>query len=81
MSSVVTPDLVIDASKTLCPVPVLRARQGIDQLTHGQVLKLIATDPGSKADIPSFARVAGHELISAEQAGKQFVFLVRKGGK
>lgn len=81
MTTAISPDLVIDASKTLCPVPVLKARQGMDQLKRGQVLKLIATDPGSKADIPSFARVAGHELVSTEHSAKQFVFLVRKGGK
>ncbi|MSP78288.1 MAG: sulfurtransferase TusA family protein [Dehalococcoidia bacterium] len=76
-----TPDLVVDASKTLCPTPVLRAKSGMDKLQKGQVMKLVATDPGSKADIPSFARMGGHELLSTEQAGQTFVYWLRKGGK
>ncbi|MSQ11228.1 MAG: sulfurtransferase TusA family protein [Dehalococcoidia bacterium] len=81
MSTNVTPDLIVDASTTLCPVPVIKARQGMDKLRPGQVMKLIATDRGSKADIPSFARIGGHELLSAEQLGAQFVFLLRKGAR
>ena len=77
----ITPDLVLDTSSTLCPVPVIRARQALDKLQPGQVMKLIATDPGSKSDIPSFARTAGYELLSSQQEGKQFVFLLRKGGR
>ena len=80
MSTSVAPDLVVDTSNTLCPVPVIKAKQAMDKLRAGQVVKLIATDPGSKADIPSFARTGRHELLSAAQEGKQFVFLLRKGG-
>jgi len=81
MSTSVAPDVVVDTSKTLCPVPVIRARQAMDQLQAGQVMKLIATDPGAKNDIPSFARTGGHQLLGSSQEGKQLVFLLKKGGK
>ncbi|MBI4234493.1 MAG: sulfurtransferase TusA family protein [Chloroflexi bacterium] len=60
-------------------MPVIQAKQAMDKLSRGQVLKVIATDPGSKADIPSWARAAGHHLLKAEQQDKKFLFWVQKG--
>ncbi|MFN3974731.1 MAG: sulfurtransferase TusA family protein [Dehalococcoidia bacterium] len=69
----------LDTSGTLCPLPVIRAKQAMDKLAPGQVLKVIATDPGSKADIPSWARSAGHRLLQQAAEGKRFIFWVQKG--
>ncbi len=79
MSTQVTPNQTLDCSGTLCPLPVIRAKQAMDKLASGAVLRLLATDPGSKADIPGWARASGHTLIEATTEGKTFVFLVRKG--
>lgn len=81
MTTIPVSDLVVDASNTLCPTPVLKARDGMKTLQKGQVLKLLATDPGSKKDIPAFARMGGHELLFADLNGPQFVYVLRKGGK
>lgn len=79
MSAQVTPDVVLDATGQLCPMPVIRAKQAMDKLAPGQVMKLVASDPGSKADIPGWARTSGHTLLEASTEGKTFVFLVKKG--
>jgi tRNA 2-thiouridine synthesizing protein A len=77
----ITADVTLDTSKTLCPVPVIKAKQTMDQLKIGQVMRLVATDPGSKADIPSFARMGGHELVATDHSDKQYVFYLKKGGR
>lgn len=74
-------DVTLDTSGTLCPVPVIRARQALDKMLDGQVLKIIASDPGSQADIPSLARSGPYTLLEAMREGKKFVFFVNKGKK
>jgi tRNA 2-thiouridine synthesizing protein A len=78
MTTQATEQMTVDTSGTLCPVPVIRARQALDKLGPGQVLKLIATDPGSKADIPSLARTAGYTLLKTEEQDRRFLFWLRK---
>ncbi|GBD11121.1 Sulfurtransferase TusA [bacterium HR23] len=79
MTTPIAEHQTLDTSDTLCPLPVIAAKQATDKLARGQVLKVIATDPGSKADIPSWARSAGHTLLKWEVQGKKFVFWVQKG--
>ena len=69
----------IDARGELCPTPILKSRKAIKKMKINQVLEILTTDPGSKADIPAWASVTGQELISAEELGpKNFRYLVRK---
>lgn len=70
--------LVVDAKGKSCPMPVVMACKGIDQLGSGQVLALDATDPGSCRDIPAWARDMGHELLATEEAGAGWRYLIRK---
>ncbi|MCS7206638.1 MAG: sulfurtransferase TusA family protein [Dehalococcoidia bacterium] len=79
MTTQVNEHQTVDTSGTLCPLPVIAAKQAMDKLGKGQVLKIIATDPGAKADIPSWARASGHTLLKQEVQGKRFVFWVQKG--
>lgn len=72
-------DLVIDAKGKSCPMPVVLARKGINQLQLGQVMALEATDPGSCSDIPSWARDTGHELLETSQSAGNYRYLIRKG--
>ena len=72
-------DRLVDASGLSCPMPVVKAAKEMRSLTQGQVLKIVATDHGSLADIPAWAEDTGNELLHTESEGGRFVFLVRKG--
>lgn len=70
-------DLELDLKGMNCPLPLLKAKQGLKQLQSGQVLRVHATDPGSVRDFASFARISGHELLSTEQISGVFVHTLR----
>ncbi|MHA1969744.1 MAG: sulfurtransferase TusA family protein [Candidatus Hodarchaeales archaeon] len=69
----------LDARKLSCPMPVLKSKKALKELEIGQVLEILATDPGSMADIPAWTRTTGQELLSSEELGpKDFRFLVKR---
>lgn len=68
----------LDARGLNCPLPILRIRKAIAGIEAGEVLEVIATDPGSVKDMTSFCGQTGHELLEHRQAGGDFVFLIRK---
>jgi tRNA 2-thiouridine synthesizing protein A len=72
-------DKLLDASGLSCPMPVVRAGQTMRGMSPGQVLRIVATDRGSLADIPAWAEDTGNELLEAREVGGKFEFLVRKG--
>ena len=72
-------DQVLDACGLLCPMPIVKSAKAIKELEPGQVLKIMATDRGSSADIPAWAEDTGNELVSSHEEGDVFVFFVRKG--
>jgi len=75
-------DKELDARGLNCPLPILRCKKALAELSGGQVLKVVATDPGSVKDFSAFARQTGHEMLSSqesEQSGRrEFTFLIRK---
>lgn len=72
-------DQELDASGLNCPLPILRAKKTLNAMAPGQVLHVVATDPGSVRDFDAFAKQTGNALIdSREEAGK-FHFLLKKG--
>ncbi|MEM8792377.1 MAG: sulfurtransferase TusA family protein [Pseudomonadota bacterium] len=74
------PDAVLDATGLLCPLPVLKARKRLKDLTQGQILEVHADDPAARVDIPHFCAEQGHEFIGAEdRANGLLVFQLRKG--
>lgn len=72
-------DLEIDARGLLCPLPVLKARKALLGLPPGAVLRLWASDPMARIDIPHFCAEAGHDLLAAEDAGADQCFTIRRG--
>ena len=68
----------LDARGLNCPLPILRCKKGLAEITGGQVLKVMATDPGSVKDFQAFCKQTGHELLSLEQLDKEFIFFIRK---
>jgi tRNA 2-thiouridine synthesizing protein A len=78
MSDAVKPDVILDLKGLLCPMPVVKLQLAVKKLQAGQVVEGIATDPGVMADIPAWARTSGNELVSIEQQGKEYHFVVKK---
>lgn len=74
----VTPDKTIDCKGLSCPEPILMAKMGINQLKSGQVLELIATDPGSINDMAAWSKRTGNPILESKQDGGVFYFLVKK---
>jgi tRNA 2-thiouridine synthesizing protein A len=74
-------DAECDAAGLICPLPVLRARRVLSGLPAGAVLRLLATDPMARIDVPHFCAEAGHALVAtAEAAGGATAYLIRRGG-
>ncbi|HJM49927.1 MAG TPA: sulfurtransferase TusA family protein [Alphaproteobacteria bacterium] len=71
-------DTELDARGLNCPLPILRAKKAITGLDSGQVLKVVATDPGSVKDFEAFCRQTGDELLESGEAEGEFVFHIRK---
>lgn len=74
----ITPDLDLDLRGLLCPMPMVRVSQNIANVPVGGVLKATATDAGSIPDITAWAKSTGQEVLQAEKAGSEYVFLVRR---
>jgi len=71
-------DQELDASGLNCPLPILRAKKSLAGLSAGQVLHIIATDPGSVKDFEAFAKQTGNELTESREEGGKFYFLIKK---
>jgi len=73
-------DQELDARGLNCPLPILRAKKALNELSGGQVLRIMATDPGSVKDFEAFAQQTGNELIDSTESGGEFHFLLKKKG-
>jgi len=71
-------DKELDARGLNCPLPILRTKKALADLQSGQVLKVLATDPGSVKDFQTFARQTGHELLSHDEENREFTFFMKK---
>lgn len=71
-------DKELDARGLNCPLPILRAKRSLTDMPSGQVLRIIATDPGSVKDFEAFAKQTGNELLLSETTGNEFTFFLRK---
>jgi tRNA 2-thiouridine synthesizing protein A len=69
---------LLDASGLSCPMPLLKAKQMLNNLTAGSVLRVIATDPGSVRDFEVFARQSVHALLESTSHDGRFEYLLRK---
>lgn len=71
-------DSELDASGLNCPLPILRAKKALAALESGQVLHIIATDPGAIKDFEAFSKQTGNELMESREDGGKFYFLIKK---
>ncbi|MEO8598209.1 MAG: sulfurtransferase TusA family protein [bacterium] len=68
----------IDARGLNCPLPILRTKKALSEMLSGQVLHVLATDPGSVRDFQAFSKQTGNELLSHEAHDKEFEYYVKR---
>lgn len=71
-------DIELDTCGLNCPLPILKAKKALTGMTSGQVLKVLATDPGALRDFEAFARQTGNELIAQEKEGERFLIWMKR---
>jgi tRNA 2-thiouridine synthesizing protein A len=71
-------DKEIDTRGLNCPLPILKAKKALSEMTSGQLLRVVATDGGSVRDFQAFARQTGNELVEQESAGSDFIHVLRR---
>ncbi|HUL97317.1 MAG TPA: sulfurtransferase TusA family protein [Usitatibacter sp.] len=71
-------DRDLDVRGLNCPLPILRAKKALGELTSGQVLKVMATDPGSVKDFQAFCKQTGNELLQHAEANREFTFFMKR---
>ncbi len=75
---------MIQATKDLdtrglnCPLPILKAKKALSEMSSGELLKVVSTDPGSSRDFQAFARQTGHELVEQQTQGDEFIHVLRR---
>jgi TusA-related sulfurtransferase len=68
----------LDTRGLNCPLPILKAKKALAEMESGQLLKVVATDPGSTRDFQAFARQTGNELLEQQTANDEFVHYLRR---
>ncbi len=68
----------IDTRGLNCPLPILKAKKALSDMQSGEVLMVVATDPGSVRDFQAFARQTGNELVEQTSSEKEFVHYLRR---
>lgn len=71
-------DKEVDARGLNCPLPILKAKKALADMQSGQILRVMATDPGSLRDFQAFAKQTGNELVEQQTLGSDFVHLMRR---
>ena len=71
-------DKELDARGLNCPLPILKTKKALNDMTSGQVLKIAATDPGSVQDFDAFCKQTGNSLLASNETEKVFSFYIKK---
>jgi tRNA 2-thiouridine synthesizing protein A len=77
-AEVTTPAQTVDVKGKACPIPVVKTAKAMKEMSPGEVLEVLATDPGVEPDMHAWAKQTGNELISIDQDGGVFRVLLRK---
>ncbi len=71
--------IVVDARRLLCPMPVIRVQQAIENQAEGTVLTAYCTDPGALHDIPAWARIHGHVVLETRSEEREYIIVLQTG--
>lgn len=78
MDAVMNFDKELDARGLNCPLPILKAKKALTDMATGQVLRIVATDPGSVKDFEAFSKQTGNTLLSQSAHANEFTFFLKK---
>ena len=78
MTDIIKEDPVLDCSGMLCPMPVVKTSKAMKDLQSGQILKMVATDPGAPPDMEAWSRQTGNELLRSLTEDGKFIFYLKK---
>ena len=70
-------DKELDARGLNCPLPILKAKKALADMTSGQILRILTTDAGSVRDFKAFAHQTGNELVHQESVGGEHITLLK----
>jgi tRNA 2-thiouridine synthesizing protein A len=68
----------LDARGLNCPLPILKAKKALADMVSGEILRVVATDPGSVRDFQAFARQTGNTLVGQSEANQEFTFFMMR---
>lgn len=68
----------LDVKGLNCPLPILRTKKTLAEMESGQILRVLATDPGSLKDFPAFAKQTGNELVGQKEENRVFEFFLKR---
>jgi tRNA 2-thiouridine synthesizing protein A len=68
----------VDARGLSCPMPIVKTAQAVKTLESGELLEVLATDPGSVKDFAAWSRTTGHELVEQSIDGAVYRFVIRR---
>jgi tRNA 2-thiouridine synthesizing protein A len=68
----------LDVKGLNCPLPILRAKKALADMESGQVLRIVATDPGAVKDFAAFCKQTGNPLLGSEETASTFTFTISK---
>lgn len=71
-------DAILDAKGMNCPLPILKAKKALKELSVGGTLEILATDPGAVKDFAAFCRTTGNELVEQDEADGVFRFIIKR---
>jgi tRNA 2-thiouridine synthesizing protein A len=71
-------DKELDARGLNCPLPILRTKKALTDMSSGQVLKIMATDPGAVKDFQAFCKQTGNALLASDVSRDEFIFFMQK---
>ena len=75
----IKPDIELDLSGLLCPMPLLKAKLALNNMQEEQVLKIVATDPGSEKDFYLFVEQSHHEILDFRKNEDVYSYWIKKG--
>jgi len=78
MMSTTPMDKELDVKGLNCPLPILRTKKALADMASGELLRVVATDPGSVKDFAAFCKQTGNALLSSDDNGKEFSFVISK---
>ena len=70
-------DVLLDAKGMYCPMPIVKLKKATKTMESGQVLKLVATDPGSTRDVPAWANKTGAEILETSEENGEYTFIIK----